>query len=103
LDKRQDRQCKRQPFEKGETMKSVATMGHGKAMVTGRTLRALALAVVCAMMLLATGCANMGETKTEAKLRRNRVLRLDLQEMGEDINVALMLDRPNRLTDKRLP
>lgn len=84
-------------------MKSVATMGHGKAMVMGHALRAVVLAVLCAMMLMATGCASMGETKTEAKLRRDRVLRLDLQELGEDVNVALMLDRPSRLTDKRLP
>ena len=84
-------------------MKSVTTMGLGKAMLTGRTLRAVALALVCAAMILTTGCAMMGETKNEAKLRFARNMRLDWQEMGEDINVALMLDRPNRLTDKRLP
>ena len=84
-------------------MKSVATMGCGKAMLTGRTLRAVALALFCVAMLLATGCASMGETKMEAKLRRDRVFRLNLQELGEDVNVALMLDRPSRLTDKRLP
>ena len=84
-------------------MKSVATMGHGKAMTAGRTLRVVALALLGAMMLMATGCANMGQTKTEAKLQRDRVFRLDLQELGEDVNVALMLDRPSRLTDKRLP
>lgn len=72
-------------------------------MTTGRTLRAVALAFLCAAMLLATGCASMGETKAEAKRRQARIWRLNTQELGEDINVTFMLDRPSRLTDKRLP
>jgi hypothetical protein len=85
-------------------MKSVAAVEDRKPMVTGGRLRVLALALMlCAAALLSTGCRGMGETRAEASRRHSRVLRLDTQELGSDIDLVLMLDRPSRLTDRRLP
>lgn len=70
---------------------------------------------VCKLILVATalvfvfmplGCSSLsqpGETVAEGNRRHNRVLRLNQQEMMADIDAALMLDEPSRLTDKRIP
>ena len=85
-------------------MKSVATVKDRKSVVTAGRLHVMALALMlCAVALLSTGCRGMGETKAEASRRHSRVLRLDTQQIGSDMDMVLMLDRPSRLTDRRLP
>ena len=44
-----------------------------------------------------------GETEAEVRRRHDRVRRLNDQAMRSDVDMALMLDRPSHLTDKRLP
>lgn len=84
-------------------MKSVATVNGGKRMADGR-LRALVLALwLCVIVVLSAGCSGQGETRAEGRRRHSRVLRLNTQALRADIDMALMLDRPSRLTDKRLP
>ncbi len=85
-------------------MESVATVEHGKPRTACLSLRALALALVlCAVALLSTGCAGVGETKAEASRRHSRVFRLNTQELGSDVDMVFMLDKPSNLTDRRLP
>ncbi len=85
-------------------MKSVATVEDRKVVLTGRSLRALALALMlCTAAFLTTGCTGMGETRAEAKRRHSRVLRMNNKELGDDVDMVLLLDRPSMLTDKRLP
>lgn len=73
-------------------------------MASGRSLRVLALALMlCVMTLLSVGCAGMGETRAEARRRHSRVLRLNTGQLGSDIDMVLLLDKPSMLTDKRLP
>ena len=57
------------------------------------------------IMLLPYGCSSkqMGETVAEGHRRHRRNLRLNQQEMMEDIDMFLLLDKPSRLTDKRIP
>jgi len=92
-------------LQKGETMKSVVALGSRKQKVGGLSLRALALGFVLGVLvLLPCGCgSHMGETSAEVNRRHKRVLRVNTQEMLGDIDMALMLDRPSHLTDKRLP
>lgn len=47
--------------------------------------------------------AQPGETEAEGRRRHDRFLRLSDQMMWSDLDRALMLDRPSRLTDRRLP
>jgi len=57
-----------------------------------------------ALVYLLCGCGPQpGETATEAHRRRERVLSIDQQEMMADIDAFLLLDRPSKLTDRRIP
>jgi len=62
--------------------------------------------ILCALVLLPCSCASFeqpGETAAEGHRRHLRNLRINQQEMMEDIDKVLLLDRPSRLTDKRIP
>lgn len=66
----------------------------------------LILAVVLwVLVFLPYGCSSSqpGETAAEGRRRHERVARINQQEMMQDIDKTLMLDRPSRLTDKRVP
>ena len=59
---------------------------------------------LCALVFVLLGCGQqLGETEAEASRRHKRVLRIQSQEMREDIDRLLLLDRPSKLTDKRIP
>ena len=59
---------------------------------------------LCAWIFIPCGCGqHLGETEAEANRRHKRVLRIQSQEMREDIDRLLLLDRPSKLTDKRIP
>ncbi len=62
--------------------------------------------VVSALAILLCGCTSYtqpGETAAEGRIRHKRVLRINQQEMMEDINRFFLLDKPSSLTDKRIP
>lgn len=45
----------------------------------------------------------LGETEAEGNRRHQRVLRVNRQEMMEDVDRAMLLDKPSRTSDKRIP
>jgi hypothetical protein len=62
--------------------------------------------VLCGVVLLLCGCSSYeqpGETAAEGRRRHDRVLRINQQEMMADIDRMLLLDKPTKLTDKRIP
>ena len=62
--------------------------------------------ILWALVFLALGCgswAQPGETAVEARRRHKRVLSINRQEMMADIDKVLLLDKPSKLTDKRIP
>ncbi|HUT31627.1 MAG TPA: hypothetical protein VMX13_17695 [Sedimentisphaerales bacterium] len=62
--------------------------------------------VLCACAILAGGCgwlAHPGETAAEGRRRHMRNLALDKQELMSDIDTVLLLDKPSKLSDKRIP
>jgi hypothetical protein len=67
------------------------------------------LILVCVLWVLAflpCGCGSYGrpgETAAEGRRRHDRVARINQQEMLDDIDKALLLDKPSTLTDKRIP
>ena len=70
------------------------------------TVSKLILAVILwALLLMPFGCAQdqLGETVAQGRRRHRRVLRINRQEMMSDIDRFLLLDKPSRLTDKRIP
>lgn len=51
------------------------------------------------------GCnlSQPGETVAEGHRRHQRIARINQQELMSDIDKALLIDEPSRLTDKRIP
>jgi len=45
----------------------------------------------------------LGETKAEGHRRHKRALRINRQEFMADLDALMLLDKPSRLTDKRIP
>jgi hypothetical protein len=67
----------------------------------------LAVLGMFVLAVLIGGCMhcgpNPGETPAEAGRRRERVLRVNFEQMMADMDNVLMLDEPSRLTDQDLP
>ena len=61
--------------------------------------------ILCALVFLPFGCSckQPGETTAEGHRRHKRVLRVNQQEFMSDLDRALMLDKPSKLSDKRIP
>ena len=88
-------------------MKSSTETRTGERHIASGVFRVFTLAfVLCLFAASVCGCSSMkhpGETTAETNRRHKRVLRLNRQGMLADIDRALMLDRPSKLTDKRIP
>ena len=74
-------------------------------MMRSVSFRKAVLAVVLAVFaLIGLGCSSqLGETAAESNRRHKRVFRLNGQSLMADIDRFLLLDKPSRLTDKRIP
>ena len=62
--------------------------------------------VLCALFLVPLGCRSyeqLGETAAEGRRRHKRIARINRQEMMEDLDMLMLLDKPSKLTDKRIP
>jgi len=57
------------------------------------------------LVFMPFGCSSSqpGETAAEGNRRHQRMVRINQQEMMADIDKALLLDKPSKLTDKRIP
>ena len=58
--------------------------------------------LICAFLALQSGCTRPGETMAEGHRRHLRNVRVNQQELVQDIDAVLMTDEPSRLTDKRV-
>ena len=68
--------------------------------------KVILVVVLCVLFLLPLGCRSydqLGETMAEGRRRHKRIARLNRQEMMEDLNMIMLLDKPSKLTDKRIP
>jgi len=61
--------------------------------------------VLCCLLWSACGCssAQPGETATEGARRHKRALAVNQQELMADLDKVLLLDKPSRLTETRVP
>jgi hypothetical protein len=56
------------------------------------------------MAFLLTGCLEqLGETSAEGQRRHTRVVSTNQQELMGDIDKVLMMDKPSKLSDRRVP
>ena len=68
--------------------------------------KVIQVVILCALFLVPLGCRSyeqMGETAAEGRRRHKRALRINKQEMMSDLDTFMLLDRPSKLTDKRIP
>jgi hypothetical protein len=61
--------------------------------------------LLSALIFLPFGCScsQLGETTAEGNRRHLWNLRIERQELMEDVDESLLLDQPSRLSDKRIP
>ena len=61
---------------------------------------------LCTLVFLSYGCgsyAQLGETEAEGRRRHLRNARINRQQLMEDIDKVMLMDKPSKLTDKRIP
>ncbi len=61
------------------------------------------LGIILAVVFLAVGCSQPGETAAEGHRRHLRNVRVNQQEMMQDVDMVLLTDEPSKLTDKKIP
>lgn len=62
--------------------------------------------VLCSLVLWLSSCGpygQLGETTAEGRRRHIRNARVNQQEMIEDIDKAMLADKPRNLTNKTVP
>jgi hypothetical protein len=62
--------------------------------------------ILFVLVFLPCGCKSYeqpGETAAEGRRRHLRNQRINQQELMADLDTALLLDKPSKLTDKRIP
>jgi hypothetical protein len=80
--------------------------GYGEYIMRNKVAVSLLTVVLLSLAVLLTGCGlfnQPGKTPAEVNREHARMLRINQQQMMADIDRTLDLDRPSRLTDKRLP
>ena len=68
--------------------------------------KVILVVVLCVLFLVPLGCRSyeqLGETAAEGHRRHKRALRINRQEMMADLDMLMLLDKPSKLTDKRIP
>ena len=67
--------------------------------------KVILLVFLCVLFLMPLGCSmyQLGETEAEGARRHRRILRLNQPQLMSDIDQMFFLDRPGRLTEKRIP
>jgi len=67
--------------------------------------KVILLVALLVLVFMPFGCSfsQPGETTAEGHRRHQRVVRINQQELMADIDKALLLDEPSKLTDKRIP
>ncbi len=68
--------------------------------------KVILVVVLCALFLVPLGCKSyeqLGETAAEGRRRHKRTLSINRQEMMADLDKVFLLDKPSKLTDKRIP
>jgi len=71
--------------------------------VKNTLISAILGAVLVVLVFACWGCSRPGETEAQGHRRHLRNLRINQQELMEDVDKTLLFDQPSKLTDKRAP
>jgi hypothetical protein len=58
--------------------------------------------ILCSLAFWLSGCAQPGESVAEGHRRHLRNLRINQQELVDDVDAMMLSDKPSRLSDKRV-
>jgi hypothetical protein len=72
---------------------------------SGFICKVILAVVLCVLVFFPYGCSfeQPGETVAEGHRRHIRNLRINQQELMADIDSVMLMDKPSKLTDKRIP
>jgi hypothetical protein len=56
-----------------------------------------------AVIVLSSGCSHPGKTNAEVHRDHVRTMQTNQQELMQDLDRAVLIDKPSRLTDKKIP
>ncbi len=59
--------------------------------------------IIGSLVFWLSGCARLGETKAEARIRHERIARINNQQLKADIDTVMLYDKPSQLTERNLP
>jgi len=60
--------------------------------------------LLCALVFWLGGCGSMlGETEAEVNRRHLRNSRINKQELAGDLDRVMLVDKPSKLSNKRIP
>ncbi|MHC4726401.1 MAG: hypothetical protein ACYS17_04165 [Planctomycetota bacterium] len=68
--------------------------------------KAILTVILFVFVFLPCGCKSyeqMGETAAEGRRRHQRNLRINKQQLMADLDTFMLVDKPSKLTDKRIP
>ena len=73
--------------------------------VSDSVCKVILVVALLVLVFIPFGCSfsQPGETAAEGHRRHQRVARINQQGLMEDIDKALLFDKPSKLTDKRIP
>ncbi len=74
--------------------------------VSDSVSKVILVVALLVLVFMPFGCSSFsqpGETAAEGHRRHQRVVRINQQEMMADIDKVLLLDKPSKLTDRRIP
>ncbi len=58
--------------------------------------------LLCVLAFWLGGCRQMGESKTEESVRHQRNTSIKQQELSDDVDKALLMDKPSKLTEMKM-
>ena len=58
--------------------------------------------LLCAIVVLLTGCQQSGETLDKGHRRHQRIMTLNQESLSGDIERAFLMDKPSKLTPMKL-
>jgi hypothetical protein len=80
--------------------------GNGEYIMKNRIVVSLLGVALLALATMSTGCGffdHQGRTADEVNRDHMRMLRVNHEQMLEDVDRTLLLDKPSKLTEKQLP
>ena len=72
-------------------------------MMKKASVKIILAAVLCLSAMWVSGCSQQGETTAEGNRRHIRNVRINQEQLNEDLDAVFMADKPSNLSEMRVP